>query len=152
MAAAAGPAATGISLAATGLSAMGSVDSGQAAAAGDEQQAQNALQAAQIGQLKATQTDTNMRQNLTSSLANILAVRASAGLNPNSPTGAAINANVEGRADINRTTAIDSINAQVTSDQDASAFYTQSANNALMGGDMGAFGAILKGIGGAIPH
>lgn len=140
-----------LALAATGLSAASSIMGGMQTAKGDEMEQQNAVDAATIGRTKAAQTDTDMRRQLSSTLSNISAVRASAGLNPDSPTGQAIASNVEGRADVNRTQAVDNINAQVTMDQNAASFYGQSASSALLGGMMGGLGSIFKGIGGAIP-
>jgi hypothetical protein len=139
-----------VGLAATGFSALGSFEGGSKAAQGDQFEAQNAVNAAQIGQTKAAETDTDMRRRLVSQLANITAIRASAGLDPNSPTGAAINANVQGGGDLSRTQAVENINQQVTSDQQAAAFYTSSASSALLGGELGAVGSIFGGLGGAM--
>ena len=120
------------------------------AAQGDQFEAQNAINAAQIGQTKAAETDANMRRRLTSQLSNIDAIRAGAGLVPDSPTGAAISANVQGVGDLSRTQAVQNINAQVLSDQQAAKFYTSSASSALMGGDLGAAGSFISGISGAM--
>lgn len=138
-----------VGLAATGFSAAGSLMGADKAAQGDQVEAQNAVDAAQIGKTKAAETDADMRRRLSNQLATITAIRAGAGLNPNSPTGAAINANVQGVGDLSRTQAIDNINAQVLSDQNAAAFYMQSAGNALTGGLMGAAGSIFGGLSGA---
>lgn len=139
-----------VGLAATGFSALGSMEGASKAAQGDQFEAQNAENAAQIGQTKAAETDADMRRRLTSQLSNITAIRASAGLDPNSPTGAAISANVKGVADLSRTQAVSNIQNQVTSDQQAAQFYTSSASSALLGGDLGALGSIIGGVGGAI--
>ena len=53
-----------IGLAATGLSAAGSMVGASHAAAGDRMEAQNAADAAQIGQTKAAETDADMRRRL----------------------------------------------------------------------------------------
>jgi hypothetical protein len=139
-----------VGLAATGFSALGSFEGASKAAQGDQFEAKNAANAAQIGQTKAAETDADMRRKLTSQLSNITAIRAGAGLDPNSPTGAAISANVQGVADLSRTQAVQNIQNQVTSDENASAFYTSSASSALMGGELGAFGSIIGGIAGAM--
>src|SRR5580693_4632089 len=107
-------AAAPLSLAATGLSALGSLTGAGMASQGDMQEAQNAVNAAEMGKIKASQTDTDMRRKLTTQLANISAVRAGAGLNPSSPTGAAINNNVQGISDQNRGYALDNIQAQIS--------------------------------------
>lgn len=139
-----------VGLAATGFSALGSFAGASKAAQGDQFEAQNAVNAAQIGQTKAAETDANMRRRLTTQLANINAIRAGAGLDPSSPTGAAINANVQGVSDLSRTQAVENIHAQVLSDQQAAQFYTSAASSALLGGDLGALGSILGGLGGAL--
>lgn len=140
-----------MTIAATGLSAAGSLVGASTAAKGDQMEAQNAINAAAIGKTKALQTDTSMRRTLGSQLANITAVRASAGLNPNSPTGNAIASNVESTGNLNRTQSIDNINAQVSMDQNAASFYTSSASSALLGGALGAAGSIFKGLGPTVP-
>ena len=134
-------------LAATGLKAGGSILGGMTTAQGDMAEAQQAENAAEIGKTKAAETDTDMRRRLGSQLSNIMAVRASSGLNPNSPTGAAISSNVEARGDINRTQALDNIFAQVQTDQLAADFYAHSASSALTGGVLGGVGSIFSGIG-----
>jgi hypothetical protein len=139
-----------LALAATGLSAAGSLFQGYRASEGAEAQAQAATDAAEVGRIRAAQTSGDMTRKLTSSLSNILAIRAGAGLDPASPTGAAIRANVQGRGDENRTMAVDNINAQVKADENASAFYQQSASDALLGGFLGAAGSMFKGLSGGM--
>lgn len=139
-----------IGLAATGISAAGSLEGASTAAQGDQLEAQNATNAAQIGQTKAAETDADMRRKLTGQLANISAIRAGAGLNPMSPTGAAISANVQGVGDQSRTQAVENIGNQVTMDQQAAQFYTSSASSALLGGDLGAAGSVFKGLAGGV--
>ena len=141
--------ATLLSVAATGLSAGGSIMQGMRGSQGAQMEAKNAANAAEIGKIKAEQTTGDMTRRLTSQLANIEAVRAGAGLDPNSPTGRAISAQVGGVGDLNRTAAMTTISAQISADQNAEKFYTQSASDALLGGFMGAAGSVLKGIGGA---
>jgi hypothetical protein len=138
-----------LALAATGLSAAGSLFGGSMDSQGDQVEAQNAVNAAEMGKIKASQTDADMRRKLTTQLANISAVRAGLGLNPNSPTGQAIGSNVQAIGDLNRGYAIDNINQQVNMDQQAASFYTSSASNALLGGMFGAAGSIFKGLGGS---
>jgi hypothetical protein len=137
-----------IGLAATGISAAGQLTGAQTASQGDQLEAQNAINASQIGQTKAAETDADMRRKLTSQLANIQAIRGGAGLNPNSPTGAAIGANVEGVGNLSRTQAVENIQNQSQMDQQAAQFYSSSASSALLGGDLGAAGSIFKGLAG----
>jgi hypothetical protein len=139
-----------IGLAATGISAAGALTGGQTASQGDMLEAQNAANAAQIGQTKAAETDANMQRSLTKQLSNISAIRAGAGLNPMSPTGAAITANVQGVGDQSRTQAVENIQNQSQMDEQAAAFYTSSASSALTGGELGAAGSIFKGLAGGL--
>ena len=129
---------------------MGSLSGASTAAQGDMLEAQNATNAAQIGQTKAAETDANMRRGLISQLANISAIRSGAGLNPMSPTGAAISANVQGVGDLSRTQAVNNILNQSEMDKNAAQFYTSSASSALMGGELGAAGDIFSGLKGAM--
>ena len=138
------PAAAGIGLAATGFSAMGAFEGASTAAQGDMLEAQNATNAAQIGQTKAAETDADMNRRLTSQLANIgdpLRRRPQ----PHSPTGAAISANVQGVGDLSRTQAVENIQNQSQMDKNAAQFYTSSASSALMGGELGAAGSTSMG-------
>ena len=105
-----GPAAAGVGLSATGLSAFGALSGASTAAQGDMLEAQNAANAAEIGQTKAAETDADMTPPADiAAREHFNAIRAGAGLNPNSPTGAAIGANVEGVANLSRTQAVDNI-------------------------------------------
>ena len=139
---------TALSLAATGLSAGSSLYQGYRASQGNQMEAQAAANAAEMGKIKADQTSGSMTRRMMASVANIEAVRAGAGMSSDSPTGAAITANVMGLGDMNRTAAMTNVNAQISADQNASAFYTQSASEALIGGALGAAGSIFKGYGG----
>jgi hypothetical protein len=51
-----------VGLAATGFSALGSMEGASKAAQGDQFEAQNAENAAQIGQTKAAESDADMRR------------------------------------------------------------------------------------------
>jgi len=130
-----------LSVAAQGISSLAA---GSAQADGAEYQAQQAINSAQIGKTKAAQTDQYMRNQLQGSLANIMAVRASANTDPTDPTSEAILNSVKGQGDANRAQAVENINQQVLTDQNAASFYENSASNAMMGGVLGAFGSIMK--------
>jgi hypothetical protein len=150
-AAAAGPAGAALSLASTGLSVFGAIQQGNANAQGAEYQAQLAERASQYGQIKAAQTSTFMQRNLSTTLDNIQAVRASGNIEGNSPTGEAIRSNVNTTGQQQITQKVQNIDAQSQQDQDAAAFYTQSANNALTGGLLSALGKGASGLAGLIP-
>jgi hypothetical protein len=138
-----------LSLASTGLSAMGSMSAAQGQAKSDEFEAQKALEAAQYGRIKAAQTGEAMTRNMTRMLGSIAAQRASAGADIRSPTTAAIVGSQENIAERERAIRMGNIFAQVRSDQQASQMYTDMASRALMGGELGAAGSILGGLGGA---
>lgn len=104
-----GDAAVSMSIAAAGLSAGSSIMSGFSkgasdAAAGESSYlngmagAMQSALAAGVADLKATQTDTALRERLGSTLANISAMAASANLDPRSPTTQAIYNRTEGQA------------------------------------------------------
>lgn len=145
----AGPAAIGFSLAATGFKVAGSLASGAAKAQGAEFQAQQAENQAQYGQIKATQTNAYMEDNLQKTLGNISAVRSMTGTTSDSPTGAAVTNYSEFLGDRDRTQAVANIENQVTADQQGAAFYTHSAKNAIMGGFLGAADNLASGLSGA---
>ena len=142
-------AAPALSIAATGLSAMGSITGAQGQAKGDEYEAQKALEAAQYGRISAAQTGEAMTRNMTRMLGHLAAVRASAGADVRSPSTAAILGNQEAIAERERTIKMGNIFAQVRSDQESSKMYTDMASRALMGGYLGAAGSVLGGLGGA---
>ena len=102
-----------LSLASTGLGAFGMFEKGSTAAANDRQRGQSqflsdmfsAEQAetnADMGWLKATQTDTFLREKLGGALANIDAVMANTGTADNSPSGWAVKNRYENQADYAR--------------------------------------------------
>ncbi|MEJ0095767.1 MAG: hypothetical protein WDN46_20875 [Methylocella sp.] len=147
----AGPGASALSLLSTGLGVFGAIQQGNANAQGAEFQAQQAERASQFGQIKALQTSTFMSRNLQTSIDNIQAVRASANVEGNSPTGEAIENNVRTTGQQQISQKVQNIDAQSQQDQDAAAFYTQSANNALLGGFLGGAGKALGGLASAAP-
>lgn len=102
---------------------------------------------AEIGRIKADQTDAQMREDLNTTLANIDVIRSAANADPLSPTGLAITANEQRIGDRARTTRVASILQQADEDE-ASADYRRYAGNiGLLGGIAGAGGKLLKGFG-----
>ncbi|MEJ0094161.1 MAG: hypothetical protein WDN46_12205 [Methylocella sp.] len=92
-----------------------------------------------------------MSRNLQTSIDNIQAVRASANVEGDSPTGEAIENNVRTTGQQQISQKVQNIDAQSQQDQDAAQFYTQSANNALLGGLLGGAGKALGGLASAAP-
>jgi hypothetical protein len=138
-----------LSLAATGMSAMGSITGAQGQAKADEYQAQKAEEASQYGRIAAAQTGEAMTRNMTRMLGHMAAVRASAGADVRSPTTAAVMGNQEAIAERERAIKMGNIFAQVRENQQDSSMYTDMASRALMGGYMGAAGSVLGGLSGA---
>ena len=147
MGAAAIPAA-GLSLASAGLSAYGSMMQGEGTKAADTYKAEQLEQAAQYGDLKATQTNAQMTRNLNITLGNIDAVRAAAHDDPTSPTGAAVRDTVEEQGTERKNIAVDSITAQAQEDEANAAYLREAGSQALLSGDIGAAAGVLKGIAG----
>jgi hypothetical protein len=146
-----GGAASGLSLASTGFQAFGSVESGMGTQAADDYKGEQLQQAATYGELKATQTNSQLTQNLNMTLGNIDAVRAAGHTDPTSPTGAAVRNQIEGIGTEKKNIQVDSINAQAQEDEANAAYLRQAGSQALLGGVLGAGGDVLKGLAGAIP-
>ncbi len=146
----AGSGASGTSIASIGLSTYATLLKAQGAATADQYQADRLEKAAEYGDLKATQTGAQMTRNLNTVLGNIDAVRAAAGNDPTSPTGAAVRDNQEQIGTEQRTIAVGNINAQSLQERSDAAFYRQASSDALLSGNIsaaaGVAGALAKGI------
>ncbi|MFO1102488.1 MAG: hypothetical protein U1E20_06265 [Methylocystis sp.] len=134
--------ATGLSLAATGLSAGGYFLKGRTAAANARAQGQDtaisrfydaaqAQLAAQAGELKATETDTAFRREQQKALANIDAVLATTGTTDSSPSSWAVKNRFSELSDEARTTATSNIRMQAQADKNSAALYALSGVNAI---------------------
>jgi hypothetical protein len=163
--------ASGLSLAATGLSAAGSYSQGRTAASNARAQGQSAgfsrfydaMQAqlaAQAGELKATETDTFLRRRTEGALANIDAVLAGTGTVDSSPSSWAVKNRFEYLADEARTTQTGNIRRQAMADRNAAQLYALSGMNAInaanrsarqleANGLMSAGGSLFKRLAGA---
>ena len=126
--AAAGAIAGPASIASIGFGAASDLMKGEATKSSDDFQAARAERAAEFGKLQATLTDTTMRENLTSTLGNIDAVRAAAGIDPTSPTTAALEGRSTMLSDRQRMAAVGSIRSQAAEDE-ASAKYLREAGD-----------------------
>src|SRR5271157_1921152 len=116
-----------LGLAATGLSAAGSIVGAQGQEKANEFEAQQAINAAQYGRTKAAQTGTELTRNMQATLGHIAAVRASVGSDVRSPTTAAIMENQERKMEWDRGIQIGNIENQVQSDVLSSQMYTSMA-------------------------
>lgn len=163
-------AAAPLSLAATGLSAGGSIMSGITGASNARAQgrsqflsslysATQAELAAEMGELKATQTDTYMRNQMGGALANIDAVLANTNTQDNSPSNWAVRNRAQEQGDEARVQRVSNIQLQAKADRNASILYMMSgmnamsiansnANAAMTNGILGAGGKLLSGLSG----
>lgn len=146
MGAAAGGIASVTSIASLGLSAVGAVEKGEGQKAADDYQAARADQAAQYGETQAAQTDANMREKLNVTLGNIDAVRAASGVDPSSPTTAALRQQTTFYSDQQRSTSVDNILEQSTQDTNDAAYYRSAGSFALNMGDLSAGTSLLSGV------
>jgi hypothetical protein len=144
-------AVAGASLASTGLSAAGTLSAGKGQAAGAQYASQQALQRAEYGKIQANLTDTSMRDELTSTLANIDAIRASSGDSIDSPTAVAIKDRNTEISDTQRTAKVLSIREQVAQDESDAAYYQKAAKlytrNALISAGAGIAGGLVGAYG-----
>lgn len=143
-----GGAAGGNSIASVGLQTYATLLQAQGTATADSYQSDRLETAAQYGELKATQTGAQMTRNLNTTLGNIDAVRAAAGADPNSPTGAAFRDNQETLGNEKRGITVDSLNAQALQDKNDAAYYQQASQSALMSGDISAAAGVAKAVAG----
>lgn len=126
------------SIASVGLSAYSAVEKGAGQKASDDYQAQRAEQAAQYGELKASQTDAQTRENLNVTLANISAVRAASGVDPSSPTSAVLRDQTERLGDRARGIQVGNILEQSTQDTQDAAYLRNAGDFAMSMGEVNA--------------
>lgn len=118
--------------------AAADIAQGEGTQAADQFQAQRAEQAAEFGKAQASLTDTTMRENMNSTLGNIMAIRAAANIDPSSPTTAAVLDRNEAIADRQRTASVLSINAQNADDLATAAYLKQAGDFAVRTAQMSA--------------
>lgn len=128
------------------VGAIAATSSAQATARGDQFQAGQEQTQFYQGMTKSFQTDTAMTQHLTSTIANIEAVRTSSGASILSPTGEAIQNRVlsQGNQDISRDTS--NIQQQAQAHLTAMNYYQQAGSDAIKAGNLTAIGDIIGGI------
>jgi hypothetical protein len=128
--------------------AAGPIVQGIGTSNADKYQAAEQEQAAQYGDLKATQTNAALTRNLNQTLGNIDAVRAAARTDPTSPTGAAVRNTVEATGTENKNIQVDSIMAQAEQDRASAAYLRSASSMALLSGGISAAGDLMKGFSG----
>lgn len=122
-----GAAAPILGLAGGLVSAYGQYEASNYAAAQSER-------AAQVGRVQADQIDASYREELNSTISNIRAIRASAGVGANSPTQMAIESKQERTSNRDRKIEVGSKRMQATQDEQDARFRRSSARMALFGG------------------
>jgi len=165
-----GSAASPLSLAATGLSAVGQISAGNTAANNAKTQGMNGLMsgflasedaqlAADVGRLKANQTNTFLLDRLNSQLSTADAIMGGTGATSDSPSNWAVRNRAEKVSNDYRTTQVGDINMQASADQNAAQLYMMSGLRAMdiangnaaadrTNGLLAAGGTLLKGISG----
>lgn len=124
-------AAGGASIASAGLSMYGSVAEGEGKKAGLDFQADRAKRAAEFGKVQAELTDTQFREELNTTLANIDVIRAAGRIDPSSPTSIAIGEREREVSDRQRLASVGSIKAQVSEDLASADYLREAGEHAL---------------------
>ena len=135
--------ASGFSIAAAGAKVGGDILGGIGTSNADTFKAEQLDQAAQYGELKATQTSGQMTRNLSITLGNIDAVRAAAHTDPTSPTGAAVRDYADQVGTEQKDTKVNSIMQQARTDEANAAYMRSASSTALLSGGVKAGGDLL---------
>ena len=134
---------SGFSIAAAGAKAGGDIMGAIGTSNADTFKAEQLDQAAQYGELKATQTSGQMTRNLSITLGNIDAVRAAAHTDPTSPTGAAVRDYADQVGTEQKDTKVNSIMQQARTDEANAAYMRSASSTALLSGGVKAGGDLL---------
>jgi len=116
--------------------AAGVGEAGANAAATDFKAGEAAV-AARRGKIAAAETDTAIREELSSVIGNIRAIRASSGISPDSPTTDAIIDSETRASERQRRIRVGNITEQAASDERSSGFLRSSANSQFLYGTLG---------------
>ena len=115
-------------VASAGLGAASSITGGMGAKAASEAQAGRLEQAAAYGRVQADQSSVQLSEELNKTLGNIDVIRAAAGVDPTSPTSAAIRDRQEFVSNRQRTTSVNNILRQADQSE-ADANYARAAGD-----------------------
>ena len=96
--------------------------------------AEQSKRAAEVGRIQADQIDASYRDELNSTLANIKAIRSSAGVGSDSPTGQAVEAGQVKTSNRDRIIDVGSKRMQATQDENDAKFRKSAARMSLIGG------------------
>lgn len=116
------------------LSGLSSIVGAIGAMQGQKYEAAKARVAARVGRVQADQIDAAYRDELSSTLANIQAIRASTGVGGDSPTTLALQEASEKTSDRNRSRDVASRKIQANLDEAEGRFLKSSAKFSLFGG------------------
>lgn len=130
-----------------GLDAGSKIYKGYGDQASQEFMARRDERAAELGRLRASQTDAQLREELNTTLANIDAVRAAGNIDPTSPTTAALKDRESFVSDRARNIKVASLRAQADEDEATSRYRREVGRSAVVGGWLGGLGSGLRGIG-----
>ena len=143
-------AASGASIASSGLKAYGDYESGVGKAAGATYRAQTLEANAQRARVSAVQTGAAESQQLATTLGNIDAVRAAAHGDPTSPMASAYRNQQEDIGQTKKAIDVDNIMQQARQDDSDALYLRSSAKYALLGGEVAAGSDVLSGLSSAL--
>lgn len=126
------------------LGAASTMSQASASAAGATHQAQQAVYSAQASRINANETDAYYRDDLRKTLANIDAIRASAGM-VESPTSVAIADENTRISDEQRVAKVTSLRAQARQSDEDAKFYQSAARSYMANGFMSAAAGLAGG-------
>ena len=128
----------------------GTIMGAQAQAAGAKAQQLKAQKAAEIARVQADQADSAYRDELETTLANIDTIRASANVDPTSPTAFALRREARDDSDMQRERKVAGIRMQANQYEQDAAFYGSAARNYITAGLVNAGGQMFGGLKGFV--
>lgn len=140
--------AVATTIAGTGLQVAGGLSRAKGEAAAYQHKEAQAQREARAARIAADQTDAFFRDELNTTLATIDAIRASSGVNVDSPTGQALRARETEVSDRQRKIKVGNLRMQADQSERDSAFYRYAAGRTLKTGYLDAFGTGIKGLAG----
>jgi hypothetical protein len=129
------------------MSVAGTFASAQGQAAGAKAQKLKAQKGAEIARVQADQADSAYRDELRTTLANIDTIRASANVDPTSPTAFAIRDQAREDSDKQRIRKVAGLRSQATQFDEDAAFYGSASRNYITAGLVNAGAQVAGGVG-----
>lgn len=134
----------GSSIASIGLSVASTLNKGYGEQATQEFMAERDQRAADIGRIRAVQTDVHFREQLNTTLANIDAIRSAANIDLASPTSAVLKAEEARVSDRERMIKIANLRSQADEDELSAKYRYQVGKRALLGAYLSAGAQVLS--------